>query len=60
MLGPFVPANVAPGAKVRTDGWIGYAPLAARGHGHEGNLDAGLLGTHPGVSPQHLQADLNE
>jgi hypothetical protein len=34
-LGPFVPANVVPSAKVRTDGWIGYVPLAARGYGHE-------------------------
>jgi transposase-like protein len=81
-LVPFVLANVAPGAVVRTDAWIGYEPLAARGYGHEavavrgdhaktdkhlpmihiafGNLDAWLLGTHHGVSPQHLQAYLNE
>jgi len=81
-LVPFVRANVAPGAEVRTDAWIGYEPLAARGYDHEavavrgdhaktdkhlpmihiafGNLDAWLLGTHHGVSPQHLQAYLNE
>ncbi len=32
---PFVLANVAPGAEVRTDGWIGYDPLAAQGYRHE-------------------------
>lgn len=81
-LVPFVRANVAPGAEVRTDGWIGYEPLTARGYAHEavavrgdhaktdkhlpmihiafGNLDTWLLGTHHGVSPQHLPAYLNE
>ena len=81
-LVPFVQANVTPGAEVRTDAWIGYEPLAARGYRHKavavrgehaktdkhlpmihivfGNLDAWLLGTHHGVSPQHLQAYLNE
>lgn len=81
-LVPFVQATVVPCAEVRTDGWIGYQPLAALGYNHEavavcgdhaksdkhlpmihiafGNLDAWLLGTHHGVSPQHLQAYLNE
>ena len=81
-LVPFVLANVAPGAKVRTDAWVGYETLVAQGYDHEavaacgdhaktdkhlpmihitfGNLDAWLLGTHHGVSPQHLQAYLNE
>lgn len=81
-LVPFVEANVAAKAEVRTDGWIGYYPLAELGYSHEavficgdqeqtdkhlpmihiafGNLDAWLLGTHHGVSPQHLQAYLNE
>ena len=80
-LVPFVRANVAPGAQVRTDAWIGYEPLSEQGYDHEavaacgdhaktdkhlpmihitfGNLDAWLLGTHHGVSPQHLQAYLN-
>ena len=79
---PFVQANIAPGTEVRTDGWIGYAPLASLGYRHMpvavrgdhaktdvhlpmihlafSNLDAWLLGTHHGVSPQHLQAYLNE
>jgi transposase-like protein len=34
-LVPFVQANVTPGAEVRTDGWIGYEPLTARGYGHK-------------------------
>lgn len=81
-LVPFVCANVARGATVRTDAWIGYEPLTEHGYDHEavavcgdhaktdkhlpmihitfGNLDAWLLGTHHGVSPQHLQAYLNE
>ena len=72
----------SPGAEVRTDGWIGYAPLASLGYRHMpvafrgdhakadvhlpmihvafSNLDAWPLGTHHGVSPQHLQAYLNE
>jgi len=81
-LVPFVQENVAPGAEVRTDGWIGYEPLEGLGYRHEAvavrgdhvvtgkhlpmihivfsNLDSWLLGTHHGVSPQHLQAYLNE
>jgi transposase-like protein len=81
-LVPFVKGNVASGAQVRTDAWIGYEPLTACGYAHEavavrgdhaktdkhlpmihiafGNLDAWLLGTHHGVSPQHLPAYLNE
>jgi transposase-like protein len=79
---PFVQANVEFGAEVRTDAWVGYEPLSAKGYAHEaiaicgdhaktdkhlpmihiafGNLDAWLLGTHHGVSAQHLQAYLNE
>jgi transposase-like protein len=30
----FVKANVAPGTVVRTDGWLGYAPLAGMGYRH--------------------------
>ncbi len=78
----FVKENVAPGATVRTDGWIGYAGLPALGFKHQplvlggdpaktdahlplihivfSNLKTWLHGTHHGVSPQHLQAYLNE
>ena len=78
----FVQQNVAPGATVRTDGWVGYAPLPEQGYQHLAipiggdhaktdqhlpmihlvfsNLDSWLIGTHHGVSPQHLQAYLNE
>ncbi len=81
-LVPFVQTNVVAGAEVRTDAWVGYEPLTAKGYRHEavaicgdhvktdkhlpmihiafGNLDTWLLGTHHGVSPQHLQAYLNE
>lgn len=34
-LVPFVRANVEAGAEVRTDGWVGYEPLAALGYRHE-------------------------
>ena len=33
-LVPFVQANIASDAEVRTDGWIGYAPLASLGYRH--------------------------
>ncbi len=32
---PFVCAAVAPGATVRTDGWVGYNDLAKKGYQHE-------------------------
>ena len=34
-LGPFVAGNVEPGARVITDGWVGYYGLASRGYDHE-------------------------
>ena len=34
-LVPFVTGNVDPGAVVRTDGWVGYAPLGAASYRHE-------------------------
>lgn len=34
-LEPFVQANVAPGALVRTDGWVGYDDLDYLGYRHE-------------------------
>jgi transposase-like protein len=34
-LRPFVAGNVEPGARVITDGWVGYNGLAARGYDHE-------------------------
>lgn len=33
-LGAFIADNVAPGAIVHTDGWMGYAPLAKKGYDH--------------------------
>lgn len=81
-LVPFIQANVAASAEVRTDAWIAYEQLNALGYRHKavairgdhaktdkhlpmihitfGNLGAWLLGTHHGVSSQHLQAYLNE
>jgi len=34
-LRPFVTANVEPGSRVITDGWVGYNGLAGRGYDHE-------------------------
>jgi transposase-like protein len=34
-LVPFVESNVVIGAEVRTDGWIGYAPLSEHGYDHK-------------------------
>lgn len=81
-LGGFIESVVAPGAKIITDDWSGYASLAARGYIHTAiaqrgdpqvaeefmpiihlvfsNLKTWLRGIHHGVSPQHLQAYLNE
>ena len=70
----FVKANVAPGSTIHTDDWVSYGRLPKAGYKHipkiEGkhvhihrvfsNLKTWLLGTHHGVSPQHLQAYLNE
>ncbi len=81
-LGGFVKSVVAPGARIITDGWSGYAGLTKRGYDHVSiaergdstvaeefmpivhlvfsNLKTWLRGIHHGVSPQHLQAYLNE
>jgi len=78
----FVKSVVAPGAKIITDDWSGYAGLIKQGYDHESiaergepqiaeefmpiihlvfsNLKTWLRGIHHGVSPQHLQAYLNE
>jgi transposase-like protein len=68
----FVKANVQEGSSVNTDDWRGYSRLNAAGYRHIvalelphihrvfSNLKTWLLGTHHGVSPQHLQAYLNE
>lgn len=81
-LGGFIESAVAPGARIITDDWSGYAGLAARNYLHTAvaqrgdpqvaeefmpiihlvfsNLKTWLRGIHHGVSPQHLQAYLNE
>ena len=73
-LTEFVKSNVAIGATIRTDDWVGYDKLPEHGyqrvislkeliHVHRiiSNLKTWLLGTHHGaVSKQHLQAYLNE
>ncbi len=78
----FVKNVVAPGARIITDDWSGYAGLTKHGYDHvsvaergnpqvaEGympiihlvfsNLKTWLRGIHHCVSPQHLQAYLNE
>tara|TARA_R110002167_G_scaffold26395_3_gene90987 strand:+ start:3722 stop:4435 length:714 start_codon:yes stop_codon:yes gene_type:complete len=78
----FVKNVVAPGARIITDDWSGYAGLAKHGYDHVpvaergdpqvaeefmpiihlvfSNLKTWLRGIHHGVSPQHLQAYLNE
>ncbi len=68
----FVKANVEGGSTVKTDEWVGYSKLEASGYKHVvsaelihihrvfSNLKTWLIGTHHGVSPQHLQAYLNE
>ena len=68
----FVQENVEEGSTVLTDDWLGYNKLAQAGFRHEIDPDlthihrifsllkTWLLGTHHGVSPQHLQAYLNE
>jgi len=71
-LTTFVQENAEQGATIRTDEWMGYNKLDQAGYRHEidpdlkhihrvfSNLKTWLLGTHHGVSPQHLQAYLNE
>ena len=81
-LGGFVKSVVAPGARIITDDWSGYAGLTKHGYDHVSvaergdpqvaeefmpiihlvfsNLKTWLRGIHHGVSPQHLQAYLNE
>jgi transposase-like protein len=68
----FVQTYVLPGSTVETDEWTGYFRLNEAGYHHIvspelihihrafGNLKTWLIGTHHGVSPQHLQAYLNE
>jgi len=68
----FVKDNIEDGATIRTDDWMGYNKLEKAGYRHEIDADlvhihrvfsllkTWLLGTHHGVSPQHLQAYLNE
>ncbi len=71
-LTAFVKENVEEGSTIKTDELKSYLALAQMGYGHEidtdlahlhrvfSNLKVWLLGTHHGVSPQHLQAYLNE
>ena len=84
-LHPFVQANVAVGATVRTDGWQGYRGLDKLGYTHDrrsqraaralgedpgellprvhrviSNLKSWLVGTHHGVSSEHLPVYLDE
>jgi len=68
----FIQANIAPGSTIKTDDWQGYSKVTEAGYQHIistelthihrvfGNLKTWLIGTHHGVSPQHLQAYLNE
>ena len=69
----FIRDNVLEGSTIHTDDWPGYSKLGISGYHHvvtEGelihihrvfsNLKTWLIGTHHGVSPQHLQAYLNE
>ena len=69
----FVKESVVEGSTVITDDWKGYNYLqpagynrviddSALGNIHKvfSNLKMWLIGTHHGVSPQHLQAYLNE
>ncbi len=72
-LTKFVKENVVEGSTVITDDWKGYNYLQSAGyrrviddsalgniHKVFSNLKMWLIGTHHGVSPQHLQAYLNE
>lgn len=81
-LAGFIKRTVAPGTRIITDDWSGYAGLTQHGYDHAAvaergdpqvaeefmpiihlvfsNLKTWLRGIHHGVSPQHLQAYLNE
>ena len=72
-LTKFVKANAVKGSTIITDDWAGYNLLKQEGYRHIvdasalknahriiSNLKTWILGTHHGVSPQHLQAYLNE
>lgn len=71
-LKKFIQDNVEVGSAIKTDDWVGYYGLDNIGYRHItssqlthihrviGNLKTWLRGTHHGVSPQHLQAYLNE
>ncbi|MFC1964716.1 IS1595 family transposase [Chloroflexota bacterium] len=68
----FVRSNIEVGSIIKTDDWRGYSGLRSTGYNHItsmeltrihrvfSNLKTWLLGTHHGVSKQHLQAYLNE
>jgi len=68
----FIQNNIVENSTVKTDDWRGYSGLTATGYGHAvseklihihrvfSNLKTWLIGTHHGVSSQHLQAYLNE
>jgi hypothetical protein len=68
----FIQENVLPGPTINTDDWGGYSHVKGYGYNHTvtteliyihsvfSNLKTWLIGTHHGVSPQHLEAYLNE
>jgi len=71
-LTDFVKSTVQEGSTIKTDDWRGYLKLEGAGYQHIAstdlvhihrvfsNLKMWLIGTHHGVSKQHLQAYLNE
>ncbi|MBE9482505.1 MAG: IS1595 family transposase [Chloroflexi bacterium] len=71
-LTDFIKSSVQEGSTIKTDDWRGYSRLKSAGYGHIvsadlihihrvfSNLKTWLIGTHHGVSKQHLQAYLNE
>jgi len=68
----FIQEHIVEGSTIKTDEFRGYSRVAAAGYHHIvtkelvhvhrvfSNLKTWLIGTHHGVSPQHLQAYLNE